>query len=200
MYDLNTRYQRSREHISLIAPQAKELSPTSRFDFREGAARRIAGSTSTPPFVLPTNMGRKIHIYSRYSEPPWTGNTSILGEPRYHAKRSLQYCCSRASLLQLWSFGKRSCHAIGDEHSIPCGHSSSSKIFVPRAYTLVDHSSGLGDLREGTPSSFTQSLLDARLAQDPNTLYSDRRLHLRVRPENEPPSRTCRADDQAYQC
>ena len=128
--------------------------PTKWFDFREGTARRVGGSTSTPPFVLSTNMGLTIHIYFQESQPrTWErpgypvdfANMQLLGGRK---TRHL----SRCSRVMHWSTGKRSCHAICDEHSVLYGHVNLLIIFMPHACTRVDHSSCLGESRKGTSS------------------------------------------------
>ena len=70
--------------------------------------------------VLPTNMGRKIHIYFQYSQPAYLGTTGFpvhLANTRYHGIRQSRHP-SHSSRVQHWSNGKRSCHDIGDEHSV----------------------------------------------------------------------------------
>lgn len=132
----------------------KESSPTRWFELREGAARRTAGSTSTPPFVFPANMGqrstpisnaRNPRCWERPGFPVDYANTRLLGE-RYTRHPS------HSSSVQHWSTCTRSCHAIGDEHHVP--KSDCMKRFtndlrnnVPRAYTISVRSSGLQAFR-----------------------------------------------------
>jgi len=134
----------------------RELIPTQRFGLREGAAQWITGSTSTPPFVLPSSHQHEMEnaLLFLISATRVAGKDRCFGQvllPRPPDERQVGTAILFLS-CQHWSTGKRSCHAICDEHSVLYGHVNLLIIFMPHACTRVDHSSCLGESRKGTSS------------------------------------------------
>ena len=99
----------------------RELIPTQRFGLREGAAQWITGSTSTPPFVLPSSHQHEMEnaLLFLISATRVAGKDRCFGQvllPRPPDERQVGTAILFLS-CQHWSTGKRSCHAVGEELS-----------------------------------------------------------------------------------